>query len=588
LSSARLDSGGLTRLAPALAVVGILTVFGLLFFQQAAQLYVIDEAEFPLVAKAIAEEGRPIYYRGEDLPENVGIWHPPLYIYSLGVWQQIVGSSHAAVRAYGLVCALLSSILGWLLLRRLAPHRYPWLGVAWLALFLLHPYAIQSALLPDIDTTVLVPSSMLGLWLMTETVVARRWSPPLTSTLFGLALGANLLGKLTTPLALVPLFVVALALSTRSLRSTVGGTAIMLGVAAVLFTSVWGAIALFARVDFTYPFTFTYDSFVTRSGSQSLGDRLELLRPSDSVQFWLTPLLLILFAIGTLVALRHIRDRAGQAVLLVAAFGGSVFFTYNVVTGAPFGFPKYYAPALGAITIVAVAPLAFGPGGELALRRKLTPVALTVFSVLVVLALGASFIEYASQASTEVHPVRHWWFLGSLAVIVMAALATILLPHERRLALRAWGLIAVSSLLVVLAVTDLSTAMAQRSSDHAVRYFPGERDFGLTVAKVKQVLGGRAGVERAHLISAKDIGYESGVRYYEDGLYLASPDQLADLIRNDPRMIIVTRDDYDFSRIVWPEAFATIAESAKPIWVSPSGDFTVWKSRSSAAKSRQG
>ena len=362
----------------------------------------------------------------------------------------------------------------------------------------------------------------------------------------------------------------------------------MLGVAAALFTLVWGAIALLARVDFTYPFTFTYDSFVARSGSRSLGDRLELLRPSVPVLFWLTPVLLILFAIGTLVALRHIRDRVGQAVLLLAAFGGSVFFTYNVVTGPPFGFPKYYAPALGAMTIVAVAPLAFVRSGEFTLRRKLRPVVLVVFSAMVGVAFSASFIDYASRASTDVHPDRRWWFLGSMVVIVMAGLATILRPRERRRALRSWGVIAVSASLLVLAVTDLSTAMAQRSSDSSVRYFPGERDFDVTVAKVKQILGSRAGIERAHLISAKDIGYESGVRYYEDGFYLASPDQLADLIRSDLRMILVTRDDYDFSQIVWPEAFATIAEFAKPIWVSPHGDFTIWKSRSSAAQSREG
>ena len=47
-------------------------------------------------------------------------------------------------------------------------------------------------------------------------------------------------------------------------------------------------------------------------------------------------------------------------------------------------------------------------------------------------------------------------------------------------------------------------------------------------------------------------------------------------------MLVVTRSKFDFSQLVWPDAFARIDELADPIWVSPSGDFTIWKSSSRA------
>jgi 4-amino-4-deoxy-L-arabinose transferase-like glycosyltransferase len=119
--------GRASRLAVPLAIGAILFASSLLFFQQSGELYVIDEAEFPLVAKAIADTGRPVYYRGEDLPANVGIWHPPLYAYTLGVWVELFGSSHVAVRSFGFACALIAAALGWLVIRRLFPERHRWL-----------------------------------------------------------------------------------------------------------------------------------------------------------------------------------------------------------------------------------------------------------------------------------------------------------------------------------------------------------------------------------------------------------------------------------------------------------------------------
>lgn len=570
--------------AARVCVGATVVIFALLFFQQAGQLYVIDEAEYPLVAKAISEGGRPIYYRGEDMPANIGIWHPPLYTYSLAVWQQLFGTSHEATRAFGLACALVAAALGWLVLRRLFPRQVPWLGVAWLALFLLHPYAIQSALLTDIDTTVLVPTSMLALWVVVECVVARRWSPDVSALYLGVAVGVNLLGKLTTPIALVPIVVATLWLLTRSIPSTIRGLSIVLAVAATVFVSVWGGISALARVAFTYPFTFSYDSFVARTGSRTLGDRLSLLRPSESVEFWLTPLLLVMMAVGVFFAIRHIREPVGQAVLLVAVFALTVFFTYNVVTGPPFGFPKYYAPALGPMVLVAVAPLGLVLS-DLALRRRLTAAAVFALCALAVVLFALAFREYRVDGATDVYPDRPWWFTGGFVLVVLAALALVLRPRQRLHRPAAWASLVVCAGLVVLAVTGFSSAAAQRSSMSSVRYFPGERDFELTVARVKELLGGRAMKDRPRLISAKDVGYESGVRYYEDGGYLASPAALAALIRSDPRMVIVTRAKYDFSSILWPDAFETIDDLADPAWVSPSGDFTIWRRTSAPTDS---
>jgi 4-amino-4-deoxy-L-arabinose transferase-like glycosyltransferase len=569
--------GRASRFALPLTIGAILFASSLLFFQQSTELYVIDEAEFPLVAKAIADTGRPIYYRGEDLSANVGIWHPPLYSYTLGVWVEWFGSSHVAVRSFGFACALIAALLGWLVIRRLFPDRHRWLGTAWLGIFLLHPYVIQSALLPDIDSTVLVASSMFALWVLTEAVVARRWSPLATSCLFGVVLGVNLLAKLTTPIALIPLFIIGLALSTRSVRWTLGGTLIFSAVAAALFCAIWGGISAVAHLDFGYPFTFTYDSVVSRSGSKSLEQHIHELKPSPPVLFWLTPILLIAFACGTLSAIAAARRRAGQAVLLIAFFAAMVFFAYNVITGPPFGFPKYYAPALGPAAIVALAPFGLSSRAGVAWRhpwtRSLLGALVAAFAALVI----ASYLEYPHGSSVKLFPERPAWFLILAGLLVVAVLVVLVRPLQVRHQARTWGLGLLAATLVVLVGTNVATAMRQRSAAASVRYFPGERDFSVTITKLRALDLDHAALEHATLISAKDVGYESGVRYYEDGLYLSDPARLGKLLRSSPNMLMVTRNDYDFSAIVWPKAFATIRKVAHPIWVSPTGTFTIWK-----------
>jgi 4-amino-4-deoxy-L-arabinose transferase-like glycosyltransferase len=566
-----------SRFAAPLTSGIILLVFSLLFFQQSRELYVIDEAEYPLVAKAIAQTGRPIYYRGEDLPANIGIWHPPLYPYALGAWEQVFGFSHVAVRSFGFACALIAATFGLIIIRRLFGDSTGWLRTAWLGIFLLHPYAIQSALLPDIDSTVLVATSMFGLWVLTEAVAARRWTPIGTSLIFGVALGINALAKLTTPIALIPLMIIALALSTRSVRWTVVGTAIFSAVATVLFSAVWGFIAVVARVDFGYPFSFTYESVVSRSGSKSVGQHIHALWPGPSVVFWLTPLLLIAFVVGTLAALRVARTGAGQSLLLIGAFAAMVFFAYNVITGPPFGFPKYYAPALGPMAIVAIAPFGLARGKFLAWRRPWSKLRVLLVAGSVAVMVDVGYLEYVRRSSHMEYPAWPLWLLLTIGSVIAVEIAFLVRPPSTRSAFFRLASLAGVTLLAALVVTNLSADMRQRSSPGSVRYFPGERDFSITVAKLRALALDRASEEHAILISAKDVGYESGMRYYEDDFYLGDPQRLGRLLRSSPNMLMVTRNDYDFSALVWPKAFRVIRRLAHPIWVSPSGTFTIWK-----------
>src|SRR6478752_1836898 len=92
--------------------VGLLSIafFLLLSANQAWKPLHLDNMDFPAVAKATAETGLPIYYRGEENPKHLGLYHPPLYIYSLAAWYRLFGPTPTATRMFGALFAILQGL----------------------------------------------------------------------------------------------------------------------------------------------------------------------------------------------------------------------------------------------------------------------------------------------------------------------------------------------------------------------------------------------------------------------------------------------------------------------------------------------
>src|ERR1700729_1561976 len=95
-----------------LALAALLASF-CLFAASAWKPLQLDNMDFPAVAKQTAITGLPVYYRGEDNPNDLGLFHPPLYIYTLALWIKLFGFGEVQVRMFGYLCALMQ---GWIVL----------------------------------------------------------------------------------------------------------------------------------------------------------------------------------------------------------------------------------------------------------------------------------------------------------------------------------------------------------------------------------------------------------------------------------------------------------------------------------------
>ena len=130
----------------------------MLFSATAGHPFHLDNMDFPAVAKATSETGLPLYYRGEENPHLLGLYHPPLYIYLLAGWIRLFGFGEVQIRLFGFVCLLVQFWLAFRIMALLFGRQIvrPWVPFILLA-FLPHAYTLQAASIVDIDTTIYGP-----------------------------------------------------------------------------------------------------------------------------------------------------------------------------------------------------------------------------------------------------------------------------------------------------------------------------------------------------------------------------------------------------------------------------------------------
>ena len=335
-----------------LALVGLLAVFAVTAARSANRPFLFDETNFMFQARAVAETGIPyanMGYMGDrgrvTAREYYGLWHPPLYMYLLGLEVKLFGADERSVRLPGVALMLGTALLVYGLGRTVAGGgaRGQACGLLATALFLASPLVVQSAVVVDIDGTllVLVVTAWVLLYLRWQQTTT-LWRLAALGVLFALALWT----KLTTPLALVGALVVYQALAGRW-RLGLRQAAVIVGVGVPLFLATWWLVALAVGLPFEMPFQWTaWELFDASRYTRSwLGDAGRMRGELAPALAWTSPYLVGAF--GALVVTRAAawaRTRRAEPVDLLVLLGGVIFAAYFIKLAA--NFPKYHVGML--------------------------------------------------------------------------------------------------------------------------------------------------------------------------------------------------------------------------------------------------
>ena len=401
-------------------------------------------------ARMIVETGVPLIVFNPDEPTYPGNMHPPLYPYLVALSFRLFGDG---VRSSVLVN--LTAFLGTLALSAAVARRLgaPPIGIGLLlAGLLVHPFAIQSTLLTDTDTS-LVPLGMLAYtWLL---LASQDRMTAGATLLLGVMFGACLWTKFATPLSLPVVTAFYLALRGQLTKGVRAG-AVILVVGVTLFLATHALFALATGLSPWEPIAWP----ATKARADLAGNVgrvvANVLATLKTDVLWFTPpfVLLVLVAFGRRLH-RYARDRRPEDIDLIWILGGLVYFTYTVVIPTD-GRPRYKTITLILFALATVVTLLGEVERRPWSRRAQIATAIGLLGLLGYYAWLPEPIATATLLSPTADGVGKARLVALHGLPIMAVLAVALAPRQRRAVMAALVLVFAATAVV----TDLKQARA--------------------------------------------------------------------------------------------------------------------------------
>lgn len=491
-----------------------------------------DEVSFPTQVAGIIRHGVPKVLYSEDRLIHTylyygydalyGMWHPPLYLYSLSVPAALFGIGNIPMRAVGLVWFILSLWLVWCIAGVISDKPTPIIarGIP-LALILLTPLLVEGSLYLDIDNTSLAFSLLLFAWFYLK-------SPQDESLkrlfLLGLIFTFSLWSKLTTPFIMLASVLVYQCLN-RNFKKGILQSVVIGGFGIGLFLLTYW---IYCHI-FNYPFWFMFDmTYFGKSNMYLFPHALKRVLHSLRWNFvWISPAISIMLGILAILRIRSYISRGKlerMDFLVIFALLGLATYTF---WGGLWG--KYTFP----VVLAGVTAVGFYISNSLTSIRIRRPV--VFMSFLLMLAI----IHLIAIPNLQVKPpgfdlrsaglwqaisdIRNLYLLVIVtAIIIFFSIAWRFIVVEKREAA-----LFIMLLIYLLAANPINSMKIIFSPGDLSPYHPfQEKGFVQTIQFINYTLG------RDDVIFApRDIGFYFHGRYYPTDDELAKLQKLTDLPR---------------------------------------------------------
>ncbi len=515
-------------------ILTVVIAFLILTAIQAHKPLNLDNADLPVWAKAVADTGKPIAYRGETRPVDAFIYHTPLYLYALGSWFNIVGCGASQIRMFGAICTLL---LGWISFQAVVELFGPDYakrvsGFFW-PVFLLNPYTLQLSAIADIDSTIYGPLlcgfllTIIRLsWRKGKQVDApiRVWDLLLPTALLTLSFWA----KLTT-VWLIAVIPVLLLQPRYGWKRSIQLTAVVAGTALIAFGLTFWTWCHWMNVSFTAVLRWlaSYPVPSSQSGlfhhfERAYGTLLNML--PFTIKWTGLPAWGATALVATVCLYRaRGRNNPGRllAFTLIAALVGSLaYISLRATFGS--GPYKYYYVFWGFISL-SIALLAGGADRVLAPAIDDKPEALSTFRDSRGLKIAGSGIFIAMF-------VTGGWLLGdrALGARIVTYLPLTILPALVALAvgffawrMKRYAIVSASAVLVAMYQIGLGAGISvfQVRQPYSTTYNYGQSGLSETAEYIRAVAK-----PEDMVMCMKDLGPMTSRRYFESYGFIYSGD----------------------------------------------------------------
>ncbi|MBS3142263.1 glycosyltransferase family 39 protein [Candidatus Woesearchaeota archaeon] len=308
--------------------------------------FMIDEFVFTIPAEHLLNGELPYLDLGVLDQGKLMLVHPPLYIYTLAAQFYVFGVSELSARSLGLVFSLLTIGMVFLLsLTVFAQHanKYAIAGMASL-LYAINPFAIQSALLIDIDGTVLTFCMVLFLFLYTEL------APGMTRTLcLGILLGVVSWIKFQGVFFLGAAILVHACIDgfrARRVAAAVFPVVAMGAIGIASFIGTWYTYTSVLDVSFWLPFDHNLKFLSAENSASLLANVAFFLWSIKNIILWIMPAAAVLLCIALYDFVRKTANQKFGYERLLWIYCITITAFFVLIQHSAYGFPKYFIPML--------------------------------------------------------------------------------------------------------------------------------------------------------------------------------------------------------------------------------------------------
>ncbi|MEK7068104.1 MAG: hypothetical protein AAB956_03850, partial [Patescibacteria group bacterium] len=223
-------------------------------------------------------------------------------------------------------------------------------AVAGLALYALSPYGIQSSMVLEIDTTILISLILLFVLCFIKTWRAMNLKTVLLqSALIALIALAKLPGAIAIYAALF-IFALIRVKDGRDGEFSLKYFFMVVALSASMFALTWGLYCFIHSVKFSTPFTYIYYSFFSMQASGAIAQKFsQIARNCAGLALWLSPYMLIMaLPLFLFRIIEYFRDKNRRITEIDFIFilSGLMLAGYLYTGGVTHSFPKYHPSTL--------------------------------------------------------------------------------------------------------------------------------------------------------------------------------------------------------------------------------------------------
>ncbi|MBN1868958.1 MAG: glycosyltransferase family 39 protein [Candidatus Omnitrophica bacterium] len=285
----------------------------------------LDEGDFAIAAQRLKDNPK---FFSED--PGGGLWHPPMYIYSLAAAFKIFGESTVAARGLGFFFYILTIIFVSLICKEFfKPEEYRMISVIAVCLCLINPLMIQFALLLDIDGGLL--TLLLTVFCYFFARFYKRGMNIKRMVILGFIFGVSMLAKFTTPPLFVPAVFVFYFLR-RDYKKAFVYSFLLLVIGVAVFWAIWGSYCLLFDVQPLYPFHVTFGTKWGQGGFAINQQKIMLVKSSLLYQwYWVSPAFVMLMVFSIVDRFGHFIKRKtvdDADFLMILGIGIFLYYFY--------------------------------------------------------------------------------------------------------------------------------------------------------------------------------------------------------------------------------------------------------------------